>query len=72
MARTRARRERTELAGVISAILFALLVVGTTIAAEWTHIIVCIKAGEWGLLIAGAILPPIGVIHGIGVWLGAF
>jgi hypothetical protein len=37
-----------------------------------THIYVCIKAAAWGLLIAGAIFFPIGVLHGWGVWLGVF
>ena len=37
-----------------------------------THIVVCIKAASWGLLIAGAIFFPIGVIHGIGSWFGWF
>ena len=43
-----------------------------SIAAMVTHIIVCIQASTWGLLIAGALLPPIGVIHGIGLWFGFF
>lgn len=48
---------------------------GTIVAliAAWiTHIVVCLKAGSWGFLIAGALLPPIGMIHGIGIWFGAF
>lgn len=49
-----------------SAIIFGL------IAALITHIVVCIKASAWGFLIAGAIAPPIGVIHGIGIWFGAW
>ena len=36
-----------------------------------THIIACLQAGKWGFLIAGAIFPPIGVIHGIAIWCGA-
>ena len=42
------------------------------IAAWLTHVIVSIGDHAWGLLIAGAILFPIGIIHGIGVWFGAF
>lgn len=33
-----------------------------------THIVVCIKDGSWGFLIAGALLVPIAWIHGTGVW----
>lgn len=42
-------------------------------ACAWvTHVIFCIKASMWALLFIGAIIAPIGVIHGIGIWLGAF
>lgn len=41
------------------------------IFAAWlTHIFVCLTASKWGFLIAGALFAPIGVIHGIGIWLG--
>lgn len=41
--------------------------------AAWvTHVIVCIKAAEWGFLIAGDVALPVGVVHGIGVWFGAW
>lgn len=41
------------------------------IFAAWlTHVVVCLKAGLWGFLIAGAIFFPIGIVHGIGVWFG--
>lgn len=41
------------------------------IFAAWiTHIVVCISAKAWGLLVAGAIVFPIGIIHGFGEWLG--
>jgi hypothetical protein len=44
-----------------------------TVAFAWlTHVIVCIKTSAWGFLIAGAIFAPVGVIHGIGVWIGAW
>lgn len=42
-------------------------------AAAWvTHVIVCIKASAWILLLFGCIVAPVGVIHGIGVWFGLF
>ena len=41
------------------------------LASSWiTHVIVCLKAGSWGFLIAGAIMFPIAVIHGTGSWFG--
>lgn len=47
------------------------LLVGT-FAAWLTHVIVCIQTASWGFLIAGAIFAPVGVIHGIGCWFGAW
>lgn len=47
--------------------------IGLTILAAWlTHIVTCLASGAWGFLIAGAIFFPIGIIHGIGLWLGFF
>jgi hypothetical protein len=37
-----------------------------------THIFTCIGDHAYGLLIAGALVFPIGIIHGIGVWFGAW
>lgn len=45
-------------------------VVLTSMAAWFTHVFICIKAGTWGFLIAGALLPPIAVVHGGGHWFG--
>ncbi|GEL42295.1 hypothetical protein MEX01_28860 [Methylorubrum extorquens] len=56
------------LPGAIAVILLWL----TCIAAWVTHVVVCIKATSWVLLLFGCIVAPVGVIHGIGVWLGAF
>ncbi|MEY9138532.1 hypothetical protein ABIE79_010060 [Bradyrhizobium diazoefficiens] len=52
--------------------LFYIGAVLTALAAWVTHVVVCIKAASFLFLIAGAILPPIGVIHGWGVWLGVW
>lgn len=53
--------------------LFTMLMLACTVFAAWlTHVIVCIQTASWGFLIAGAILFPIGIIHGIGVWFGAW
>lgn len=51
---------------LIAAIPFMLFV------AWLTHVIHTIQSEEWLLLIAGAILFPIAIIHGIGLWLGIF
>lgn len=40
-------------------------------AAWLTHIIFCLSVGKWGFLIAGAMMFPIGIIHGVMVWMGA-
>jgi hypothetical protein len=37
-------------------------------AAWGTHIVVCIKTGQYLLLIAGAIAFPVGIVHGFGIW----
>jgi hypothetical protein len=39
-------------------------------AAWLTHIILCLMCGEWIWLIAGVVLFPVGITHGIGIWLG--
>jgi len=43
-----------------------------SIAAWFTHILVCLQTGNWGFLIAGAIFFPIAIVHGVGSWFGAF
>lgn len=61
----------TQLTGEALALsIFAF--VFTCIAAWATHVIVCLQTANWGFLIAGAILAPIGVVHGAGIWFGAF
>lgn len=53
--------------GILAAI--ATIVIGTPIA--WmTHIITCLATGQWGFLIAGAFMFPIGIIHGVMIWFG--
>lgn len=58
-----------------SAGLFAVAIIGIWLAciAAWvTHVIVCIKASAWVLLLFGCIIAPVGIIHGFGIWLGVF
>jgi hypothetical protein len=52
--------------------LIGLSLWATAIAAWITHVIVCIKTASWILLLFGCIVAPVGVIHGIGYWLGVF
>lgn len=44
----------------------------TMFAAWLTHVIVCIQTSSWVFLLAGAICAPVGVVHGIGLWFGAW
>ena len=51
-----------------SAEVFGLAIFAWALAAWITHVVVCLKAGSWGFLIAGAIMFPVAVIHGTGAW----
>ena len=51
-------------------ISICLFLVFIPIAAWLTHVITCLQDSLWGFLIAGAIIFPIGIIHGIGLWFG--
>ena len=40
-------------------------------AGGWgTHIYVCVRDGEWWLLILGCAFFPFGAISGVGIWFG--
>jgi hypothetical protein len=52
--------------------LFGLISLLIPLAAWLTHVIVCLKLAKWGFLIAGALFFPIGIVHGIGIWFGAW
>ena len=62
----------SELIGTLLKIVALLSIIFVPIAAWLTHIIVCIQNEVYLLLIAGAIVVPVGVIHGIGIWFGAW
>jgi hypothetical protein len=48
------------------------LIILTTCVSAWvTHIIACLAAAKYLLLLAGAFVFPVGIIHGIGIWFGA-
>jgi len=36
-----------------------------------THVIYCIQNLLWGMLIAGGVVFPVGIIHGVLLWFGA-
>ena len=40
------------------------------VVAWFTHVIHCLLAGKYLLLIAGAFIAPVGIIHGVGIWFG--
>ena len=42
------------------------------IAAWFTHVISCLASETWFFLIAGAICFPVAIVHGVGIWFGAF
>lgn len=50
-------------------VLFAALAC-VSLAAWIQHLYTCFVEEAWMLLIAGAIFPPVGVVHGIGIWTG--
>jgi hypothetical protein len=50
--------------------LLALLAVSLGFAGWGQHLYTWFSEKLWGFLIAGAIVFPVGVIHGIGIWLG--
>lgn len=53
-------------------ILFLFVFIITSISAWMTHVITCIESEQWGFLIAGAIAAPVGIVHGVGIWFGAW
>jgi hypothetical protein len=53
-------------------ILSGITVFAALVAAWFTHIYLCLTAGLWGFLIAGAIFFPVAVVHGAGHWFGAW
>ena len=51
--------------------IFMILVIAS-IPAWLTHVYTCIINEQWIFLLAGAIMAPIGVLHGWGIWFGIF
>lgn len=41
--------------------------------AAWVqHLYTCFTEEAWGFLVAGAIFVPVAIVHGAGVWFGAW
>lgn len=58
-------------ATVLSLLASIALAIGTF--ACWVHhVVYTINHQEWILLAVGAFIPPVGIIHGLGLWLGWF
>ena len=58
-------------AGFLLAIFgFALFV--ASVAAWFTHVFTCLATESWGFLIAGAVMFPVAIVHGVGIWFGFF
>ena len=53
-----------------SSIIIALSLILALFAPWFNHIIYCFKHHEYILLVAGAIVIPVGWLHGLGLWLG--
>lgn len=50
-----------------------VMAIGIVSVLAWlTHVVTSLGEGWWGFLIAGALFFPIGIIHGVGLWLGFF
>jgi hypothetical protein len=64
-------RDGAEKLGLGCMFISAVMVL-TCLAAWITHIIVCLHDEKWGFLIAGALIFPVAIIHGIGCWFGAW
>ena len=50
--------------------ILSIIFVIAGLAAWFTHLFVCFSDDRWGFLIAGAIMFPIAIVHGIGIWIG--
>jgi hypothetical protein len=43
--------------------------IGLTCFVAWlNHVFTCFSEGLWGFLLAGALLVPLGILHGMWLW----
>lgn len=54
--------------GGLGCLVFVIIM----IASWFTHVLTCLDEERWGFLIAGAIMFPIAIVHGIGIWFGVW
>jgi hypothetical protein len=54
----------------VGVMLMVVAFVLVPFAAWLQHLYTCFTEDRWGILIAGALFFPIGIIHGIGIWFG--
>ena len=47
-----------------------LMFLSVMITAWFTHVVACLMASKYVLLLAGAVIFPVGIIHGVGLWFG--
>lgn len=50
--------------------LLGTLFMLASLGAWLTHIVTCISTEAWMLLFMGALIFPVGIIHGVMVWFG--
>ena len=51
----------------------ALLLIAATGYSAWlTSIVFCAANGRWPLGVAAASFFPVGIVHGVGLWLGGW
>lgn len=62
--------ERSGIAAILAVIAAPFAIGAACVAAWFTHVVVCLAAGKWGFLIAGAIMFPIAIVHGVMIWFG--
>ena len=55
----------------MSSLISLILAIGA-VTAWLTHLFVCFTDDRWGFLIAGAIMFPVAIVHGAGIWFGVW
>ena len=57
----------------MQAVLMVFVLMALSAIPAWlTHVVHCIQNSEWLFMVAGAIMAPVAVIHGYGLWFGFF
>jgi hypothetical protein len=55
----------------VKAILRMVYLLGP-LAALLQHVVTCVATDKWTLLVAGVVVFPVAVLHGVGTWLAAW